>query len=422
MENSPASEQLGIEWFEPDSPGASDRAGHVQPAEVHSELALGSAELTQQLVTEGRALGFARVGVTTAEPLFAAQKRLERFRERGFAGGMSYLVEGDRHDPRTLLPGVKSIVVGAFPHGDPSLVPLRRGPLAGAVARYAQGEDYHMKLKMRLQALGRRLATLLGQRLRGRVCVDTAPILERELAVRSGLGFQGKSTLVLTPGVGSYVLLAELLVEVELAPTTSTAGSCGSCRACLDACPTQAFPEAYVLDARRCLSYLTIEFDGVFPRELRRALGNRVFGCDVCQEVCPYNASPGRPQTSELGARPALRAPDLVGLLNLGSAPYRTLVRRTALRRVSRTTLQRNAAIALGNSDAAEAVAPLTQALRAHSRALVRAHVAWALGELCRHWDDAAVSALRHAQGHDDDPLTRDEAALALARSTATAR
>ncbi len=402
-EPEPESRELGVERFEP---------------ELGLELGRPPSrdDLSAQILAAAGELGFARAGITSAAPMEQARRRLQVFRERGFAGSMHYLAEGDRHDPAALLPEVRSVIVVAFAHGDPSRLPLERHGLSGEIARYAQGDDYHMKLKTRLLALGRKVATLCGRPVSGRVCVDTAPLLERELATRAGLGFQGKSTLLLTPGVGSYVLLAELLVDVALTPSTPSSGSCGSCRACLDACPTQAFPEANVLDARRCLSYLTIEYEGIFPRELRPALGKRVFGCDVCQEVCPYNASPSRPVRSELGLRPGLRAPDLVELLNLGSAAYRRLVRRTALRRVSRTTLQRNAAIALGNSNDARAVSPLTEALLHHGRELVRAHAAWSLGELGPHLDDAARAALARAANADSDPATQQEAELALAR------
>lgn len=373
--------------------------------------------LTREVERSGRALGFARVGVTSAAPLLDAAARLTTFRERGYAGAMQYLEQGDRHDPSALLPDAKSVISVAFAHGDPELIPLRRkssGP-AGIVARYARGDDYHLLLKTKLYALGRELSTFAGRPMQGRVCVDTAPLLERELALRSGLGFQGKSTLFIAPGAGSYVLLGELIVDLQLAPTQpSTSSGCGSCRACLDACPSAAFPAEYTLDARRCISYLTIEHSGTFPHELRRAMGARVFGCDACQEVCPYNASPSRPHSSELGMRDALTNPDLVALLELGAARYRTLVKRTALRRASRATLQRNAAIALGNSGDESAIAPLTRALLENPTPLVRAHAAWALGELAPHITPAARAALERAAAEDDSGEVRAEARAVL--------
>ncbi|HWA75139.1 MAG TPA: tRNA epoxyqueuosine(34) reductase QueG [Polyangiaceae bacterium] len=397
------SPMLGIEHFEPD--GAPLSADQRTPR-----------GLSLAIEREGRALGFSRIGITNAEPLELAQQRLEQFRSRGYAGAMDYLRDGERHDPRALLPEAESVVVGLFAHGDPDVVPLRahRSDLSGQIARYAQGEDYHLVVKARLLELGKKIATLAGRTVRGRACVDTAPLLERELAARAGLGFQGKSTLLIAPGVGSYVLLGELLIDLPLAPTEGSPAGCGSCRACLDACPTSAFPEPYRLDARRCISYLTIEHEGPIPRELRAHMGKRVFGCDVCQETCPFNASPSRPTGSALGRRDALTEPDLVALLELGSAGYRKLVRRSALRRVSRATLQRNAAIALGNSGSAEAVAPLTRALRENAEPLVRAHAAWALGRLLVHLDARALSALGESARGDADVLVREEAQASL--------
>ena len=226
--------------------------------------------------------------------------------------------------------------------------------------------------------------------------------------------------MLIVPGLGSFILLGELLLDLAIEPSDpepARVEGCGSCRACLDACPSAAFVEPYVLDARRCVGYLTIEYGGAIPRELRRAVGTRVYGCDVCQDVCPFNASEKpRPVAPELRARRSTL--DLIELLNLGSAAYRKLARGTALRRAHRTTLQRNAAIALGNTGEPRAVAPLTRALLEHDKALVRAHSAWALGELHRHWDDAARDALAHAAHSDPDPDVREEARLALERRT----
>ena len=224
--------------------------------------------------------------------------------------------------------------------------------------------------------------------------------------------------MLIAPGLGSYVLLGELLIDVELEPADDAGPrreGCGSCRACLDACPTGAFAAPYVLDARRCISYFTIEYEGSIPRELRRAIGTRVYGCDICQEACPFNAtSRARPVAPELRPKPHLRAVELVALLNLGSAAYRRFVRNTALKRAHRTTLQRNAAVALGNTGDPSAVAPLAQALASHDKDIVRAHAAWALGELAPYLDAAARAALSTAALEDRDPETREEAQRAL--------
>jgi epoxyqueuosine reductase len=293
-------------------------------------------------------------------------------------------------------------------------------PLCGSVGRYARGEDYHLVMKRKLTALAERCEVLAGRPLRSRVCVDTAPLLEHEVARAAGLGFSGKSTLTIVPGVGTWVLLGELLLDVELPPSAPLPQGCGSCRACLDACPTGAFVDAHVLDARRCISYLTIENQGEIPRELRAPIGTRVFGCDVCQEVCPFNASQAaRTRAPELAPRPELDVIDLVGLLELGAASYRKLVKRSALRRAPRATLARNAAIALGNTRDPRAAAPLERALENDPSALVRSHAAWALGELGAAAGATGKAALESAAHSDADPSVREEAALAMARLAA---
>jgi epoxyqueuosine reductase len=365
-------------------------------------------------------LGFAKVGFAPIERFDEAAERLRSWLANGYHGVLSYLEGEDRADPARLLPGAKTLVAVALSYAEPaSGVPLRSQrdgrALSGSVARYARGEDYHLVMKQKLAALAERCSEILGRAVLSRACVDTAPLLEHEVARRAGLGFTAKSTLTIVPGVGSYVLLGELLLDVELPPSEPVAAGCGSCRACLDACPTGAFVGAHVLDARRCISYLTIENQGPIPRELRGRLGTRVFGCDVCQEVCPFNASRApRPRAPELTPRSTLAVVDLVALLELGAAGYRKLVRRSALRRVSRDTLARNAAVALGNTRDARAAEPLARALAAHPSALVRSHAAWALGEL-GPLAESARGALEGASG-DPDPLVREEARLGLER------
>ncbi len=203
-------------------------------------------------------------------------------------------------------------------------------------------------------------------------------LLEREVAARSGFAFFGKNTLAIAPGVGSYFVLGELLLDVELPAGESSEPKCGTCRACLDACPTGAFVGPHVLDARRCISYLTIEHTGPIPIEFRRAIGTRVFGCDVCQEVCPFNASQAERKTvPEFAPRPDLAPVDLVRLLELTASGYRKLVKKSSLRRANKSTLARNAAVALGNTHDVAAVEPLTRALSTDRSPLVRGHAAW---------------------------------------------
>jgi epoxyqueuosine reductase len=359
-------------------------------------------------------LGFAKVGFCPVERFEAAERRLERWLAAGYHGEMGYLAGPGRADPRALLAEARTLIVVALAYA-PAAIPLRAerdGPaLAGSIAGYARGADYHQVMKPRLRTLAERTSEIVGRPVLARGCVDTAPLLERTAAERAGIGFSAKSTLTLAPGIGTYFVLGELLVDVELGPSEPVPPGCGSCRACLDACPTGAFVDAHVLDARRCISYLTIELKGPIPRELRSAIGTRVFGCDACQEVCPYNAAAGKPGAPELDGPGVV---DLVAWLELGSAGYRKLVKRRALRRASRQSLARNAAVALGNTGDRRAVPPLSRALQSHPSPIVRAHAAWALGRL---GGDDARAALAAAASSDPSDEVRSEAARALAEA-----
>ncbi|MEO7734242.1 MAG: tRNA epoxyqueuosine(34) reductase QueG, partial [Kofleriaceae bacterium] len=373
----------------------------------------------------GKALGFARIAVV---PIEAPRRHAiyTSWLATGHAGAMTYLASPEhvaqRGDLRSLLATARSLIVVAlaYERRDPP-VPAAPIPAAallrGKIARYARGEDYHLVMRDRLVELADRLAVLIGGPVASRPCVDSAPVLEREWAERGGLGFVAKNTMVIAPGLGSYIVLGELLIDAELAPTAPDAlprPRCGSCRSCLDACPTQAFVDAYVLDARRCISYLTIEHHGEIPRALRAAIGTWVFGCDICQEVCPYNAGAGhRAGAPEIDPRLRPRSlehalPDLVALAAKGANQLRQLVKRTALRRVPRDALLRNVAVALGNTGDARAI-PALVALLGHRTGLVRGHAAWALGEL------GAADVL--AAHRDDDPFVIAE--LTAARETA---
>lgn len=372
--------------------------------------ALSGGALLDALDAEGRRLGFARVGVTSAIPHTEARERLETWLARGYDGGLDYMRGADRADPRALFPGAKSVVVAALAYPAPSAGDRNRGH----VAAYARGEDYHLVMKRKLAGLADALANLAGTSLVARIAVDTAPLLERALAARAGLGFIGKSTLLIVPGAGTHVVLGELLVDLELAPHAPAAlEGCGSCRACLDACPTGAILEPFVVDAALCISHATIENPDAIRPELRERLGTRVFGCDECQAVCPFDrAGEHRPSAPELSGRIPPAGLDLVRLLTQGNAGYRSLVKRTALRRVTRDTLARNAALALGNARDSAAVPHLVRALAEHPSAIVRAHAAWALGQL---GTGEARAALERAAS-DSDPSVAREARLALGR------
>jgi len=362
------------------------------------------------VIALARELGFQRAAIVPIEPA-RRHAAYTAWLAAGRAGEMAYLatpahVDG-RADLRAVLAGARALIVVALAYDRSDPIPPD-ALLRGRVARYARGDDYHLIMRDKLAALADRIARALGRPVAARPCVDSAPVLERDWAERGGLGFTAKNTMLIAPGIGSYVVLGELLVDVELAPTAPESPPkprCGTCRSCLDACPTGAFVDAYVLDARRCISYLTIEHHGVIPRELRAAIGTWVFGCDICQEVCPFNAGAGEPPDAQLRPRSLEHAlPDLVALAALGTNQMRHHVRRTALRRIPREVLQRNVAVALGNTRDARAI-PALVGLLATGSPLVRVHAAWALGRLDARTELAALAG-------DADPAVRDEAAL----------
>jgi epoxyqueuosine reductase len=346
---------------------------------------LTPTELGAQVRDVALRLGFAAVGAVPVGP----PDRFDLYRSwlaAGHHGEMAYLASPEhlaaRADLRALLAAARTVVVAVHPY--PAGPPRPAG--RGAVARYARGTDYHIVVRDKLVALGEAIARAAGRAVASRVCVDSAPVLERELAQRAGLGFAGKNTLLITRGVGSYTVLGELLLDVDLEIDGGGGDrvGCGSCRACLDACPTGAFVAERVLDARRCISYLTIESEAAIPEELRPRMGPWIFGCDVCQEVCPYNASTARAPTEPREANDIERGhPDLVALAAAPSNQLRRFVRRTALRRVDRARLLRNVCVALGNLGDADALPALTARLDDPSP-LVREHAAWAIAEITR--------------------------------------
>jgi epoxyqueuosine reductase len=357
-----------------------------------------------------RQLGFVRWGVAEASEQAFARAQFEHWVARGFHGEMRYL-EQPRASAEQLLPGARSVLVVALAYGASQ---VRDG---AAVAAYARGTDYHFVFKSKLRQLAQHCADVLGRSLRARVCVDTAPFLERAWAQQAGVGFTGKSTLTIAPGVGSALLLGELILDVALPPSQPVAEGCGSCRLCLEACPTGAFVDAYTLDARRCISYLTIEYAGSIPLELRPLIGERVFGCDECQRVCPYNESRKLPPAApELAAEVTLDQ-DFVSLLTLTSGGYRRWVNGSSRARTSRRQLQRNAAVALGNRRRPQDVPALAEALAHNPYPLVRQHVAWALG---RMGTPAALAALHAAAQTEPEPSVCQEIALALAQGQAS--
>ena len=337
-----------------------------------------------QLKQQALAMGFDVAGICAAGPSAHAEF-YARWVQAGYAGEMAYLARRveERRDPRALLPGCRSILVVGLNSFLPDEKPTLPGH--GFVARYARRDDYHEVMNRRLLALRDWLATETGQppESLGRACVDTAPLLERELAMRAGLGWIGKNCCLINPRFGSWLLLGELLLAIELEPDEPwTAPRCGTCTRCLDACPTGALVEPHLLDARRCLAYLTIELKGSIPEPLRRRLGQRVFGCDLCQEVCPWNgrfSQTGRDPAFQ--PRPDLIQPSLLELMALDEEGFHRRFRGSPIERAKRRGLLRNVAVALGNGKDPAARPALAEALL-DPEPLVREHAAWALEQM----------------------------------------
>jgi epoxyqueuosine reductase len=330
-------------------------------------------ELATRVKATGKRLGFDLVAIGPADPPEHAAE-FAAWLDAGYAGTMGYLERGraGRLEPRRVLPGARSVVTVALNYYQG---PDPEGP--AHVSRYAWGDDYHGVMEPRLRALLEDLEGAAPGTV-GRVYVDTGPLLERDLAARAGLGWIGKNTMLLHPGLGSYFFIGVVLTTAELAPDSRLPDRCGSCTRCLEACPTQAFVAPYVLDARRCIAYLTIEHRGSIPVELREGIGGLAFGCDVCQDVCPWNRR--APITAE-AAFAARRLPALTELATLDDEGYRQRLGGSPLRRARRRGLARNGAVALGNRGDAAAVAALEAALD-DADAEVREHAEWALARL----------------------------------------
>ncbi len=285
-----------------------------------------------------------------------------------------------RGDPRVLWSEARSVIMLGLNYG-PDEDPLDglSDRTAGLISVYARGEDYHDLIKKRLKAVGRWLAEETGCGIK--VFVDTAPLMEKPLAAAAGLGWQGKHTNLVSRGFGSWLFLGAIMTTLDLPSDAPETDHCGSCRACLDICPTDAFPRPYALDARRCISYLTIENKGPIPREFRRAMGNRIYGCDDCLAACPWNKFAREGREMKLATREALRRPELGDLARLDDAGFRALFAKSPVKRIGRDRFLRNVLIAIGNSGD-QALAPVVRPLLDDPHALVRGAAVWALGQL----------------------------------------
>ncbi len=370
------------------------------------------AELLQQLEQQAQALGFNMVGVVTAVPSPNLNAYL-KWIEAEMHGQMGYLARPDRlarrQDLNVILPGVQTIICVGLAYSTMPLPPaIANDPSRGRISNYAWGVDYHDVMTPRLEELASWLkAQQTNSDIATKVYVDTGAILERDHAAAAGLGFTGKNTMLIAPKRGSFFFLGEILTTLEIkdlpnlqSPISTQMPSCGSCHRCLDACPTNAFPQPYVLDARRCISYLTIELKGWIPRELRPFLGNWVYGCDICQVVCPFNRFARK--TKEVAFYPDDEwdnaAPPLLDLLTLDSASFATRFAHSPIKRIKRTRLVRNACVAAGNWGSETAVPALINLL-SDPEPIIRGHAVWALQQIGGEQANLALAGLRKVEG-----------------------
>ncbi len=355
----------------------------------------------------GAALGFDAVRITRIGDGRDAGDRLRAFLAAGRHGDMDWMEThaSRRADPLTLWPEARSaVMVGLSYAPDRDPLEILEQKDRGAISVYAHGKDYHDILKPKLKQLAGRLAAASGADVK--VFVDTAPLMEKPLAARAGVGWQGKHTNLVSRTHGSWLFLGAILTTAELTPDTAEDDHCGSCRRCLDICPTAAFPAPYQLDARRCIAYLTIEHKGQIPREFRIPMGNRIYGCDDCLAVCPWNKFAATSREARLAVRAATDAPPLSELLGLDDATFRTRFAGTPIKRTGRDRFVRNVLIAAGNSgdaDLQSRIVPLTE----DASPLVRGMAAWALARLC---DTTTFAQLRRARlATEDDTGVRAE-------------
>jgi epoxyqueuosine reductase len=360
-------------------------------------------EIKSALIAQARARGFDVAGVTNPDAVPEAKARLEKFIADGAHGDMVWMATtaARRGSASALWPEVRSVIMLGLNYGpdeDPLAILATRG--RAAISVYAKGDDYHDLIKSRLKDVARWLVANAGGDVK--VFVDTAAVMEKPLAEKAGLGWQGKHTNLVSRQFGSWLFLGSIFTTLDLPADEPEGDSCGSCRACLDICPTAAFPQAYRLDARRCISYLTIEHKGPIPRELRPLMGNRIYGCDDCLAVCPWNKFAEQGREAKLAARDILRAPELADLARLDDAQFRTLFAKTSIKRTGRDRFVRNVLIAIGNSGDAS-LASEAERLLDDASPLVRGAAVWALRKLL---PAEKLSTLRR---NDDDASVMEE-------------
>ena len=339
------------------------------------------------MIEKARACGFDAAGVTQPDATPETKDRLARFIAEGAHGDMDWLAATAerRGAPLALWPEARSVLMLGLNYGpDENPLAILTQRTKAAISVYAKGDDYHELIKKRLKEIARWLVATAGGEVK--VFVDTAAVMEKPLAASAGLGWQGKHTNLVSRQYGSWLFLGAIFTTLELPADMPVEDSCGSCRACLDICPTAAFPEPYRLDARRCISYLTIEHKGPIPRDLREKMGNRIYGCDDCLAVCPWNKFAQAGREAKLAARENLRAPDLAELSRLDDAQFRTLFSKSPVKRTGRGRVIRNVLIAIGNSGDA-ALAEEAVRLLDDASPLVRGAAVWALSRLLPRGD-----------------------------------
>ncbi|MBX9775683.1 MAG: tRNA epoxyqueuosine(34) reductase QueG [Xanthobacteraceae bacterium] len=407
-------------------PSAADRDHGRHPAVEdlrRPRLLNDPAAIRTALAAAARAQGFDVVGVTRPDSIPLAPGRLQQFLAEGGHGDMDWMetTAARRGDPRALWPDVRSIIMLGMNYGpDADPLAILRERTRGTISVYAQGVDYHDIIKPRLKAVARWLTAQAQAQAQGgapvdvKVFVDTAAVMEKPLAEQAGLGWQGKHTNLVSRQFGSWLFLGAIFTTLELPPDEREADHCGSCRACLDACPTAAFPAPYRLDARRCISYLTIEHKGPIPRELRPLMGNHIYGCDDCLAVCPWNKYAQAGREAKLAARDALRAPSLAELSWLDDARFRALFTRSPVKRTGRDRFIRNVLIAIGNSGDAMLAADAERLIDDVSP-LVRGAAVWALARLA----PGRLAAHAGSREREPDPAVRAEWTSALESATA---
>ncbi|WP_309605589.1 tRNA epoxyqueuosine(34) reductase QueG [Phenylobacterium sp.] len=358
-------------------------------------------------------LGFDTCRFTSIADAWPAGARLAEFLAAGRHGEMAWMSDtaARRAHPRAMWADARSAIVLGINYGpDHDPMAVLAEPTRGAISVYAQGDDYHQLIKGRLKTLAHWMQHRFGGEMK--VFVDTAPLLEKPLAEQAGVGWQGKHTNLVSREFGSWLFLGSILTTLELAADAPDPPSCGTCHACLDVCPTNAFPQPFQLDARRCISYLTIELKGPVPQELRPALGNRIYGCDDCLAVCPWNKFASRAAEQKLAARAALRAPSLSELARLDDAQFRALFARSPVKRIGRDRFVRNVLYAIGNSGA-PALAEEARRLLDDPAPVVRGAAVWALGRLLGAQAFAALRQSRRRQEPDREVTAEWRAAPA---------